>query len=185
MSKDELEQIAVELKDCFACNLSKGRKNAVAGNGDGNAKIMIVGESPGKEEDEQGKPFVGDAGETLDELLAGIGIKRKDCYVTNRVKCNPLGENKPKQKELDACQKYLDKEIEIIKPSVILLVGETAAKLASPEKMENIHGKEFSYKNIPAFVVYHPSGLNNKNKDEREEDFRKFGELVKNLEIEN
>jgi|GEM_PF-5466320 len=181
MAKNELEQITTELKICSNCDLHKNRKNVVVGNGVYNAKIMVVGEAPGAKEDDTGVPFAGDAGETLGELLSKASVERKDCYITNRIKCRPPENRDPKQSEIMACQKYLDKEIEAVKPSVILLVGEKAANLVSSDKMENIHGKEFTYKNIPAFVVYHPSGLNNKYINQREEDFHTFGEFLKNL----
>ena len=102
-----------------------------------------------------------------DLLTKQTGVKREDCYITNRVKCRPFKNRRPKAKEIRACQKYLDREIDAIKPSVILMAGKKAAESVSKDKMENIHGKEFSYKNIPAFVAYHPSGLNGKNADAR------------------
>jgi len=183
MSEEELKQIAEDVKKCRDCDLCNNRKNAVTGDGDCNVKIMVVGEAPGKEENETGKPFAGPAGKTFNELLAQTDVKREDCYITNRVKCRPPKNRFPKVKEITACQKYLDREIDAIKPSVILLVGKKAAELVSPDKMENIHGGEFSYKNVPAFVAYHPSGLNGTNADKRNEDFRKFGELVNKLGI--
>lgn len=126
----------VELRDtamqCTACRLSETRTNVVFGIGDPGADLMLVGEAPGKNEDLQGEPFVGAAGQLLDELLAGIGVRREEVYIANVLKCRPPGNRDPKEDEIDACKGYLREQIRMINPEVVLTLGNFATKLLTP-----------------------------------------------------
>ena len=123
---DSLEKIAANVRGCPLCKLSRSRKNAVPGEGQLSAKIMFIGEAPGRSEDEKGRPFVGAAGRILDELLKKAGIERSQVFITNIVKCRPPNNRVPKEDELTACRPYLDRQIALIKPKVICILGRTA-----------------------------------------------------------
>lgn len=124
------------IEDCRKCDLYKGRRNIVLGEGNIRAKLMFIGESPGGDEDRLGKPFVGKAGKLLDKIFEEIGLKREEIYITNIVKCRPPQNRDPKDDEADACKDYLRNQVILIKPKVIVLLGSVALK--------NILGKEFS-----------------------------------------
>src|SRR5574341_175911 len=119
----ELTKLSDQVRVCQRCDLAKGRTNAVPGEGPENAAIMMIGEGPGFHEDRQGRPFVGAAGQFLEELLAGIGMTREQVYITNVVKCRPPGNRDPLPNELLACEPYLNRQIELIKPNVIVTLG--------------------------------------------------------------
>ena len=119
----ELTQLYDEVRRCQLCDLGKGRTKAVPGDGPETARIMFIGEAPGYHEDQQGIPFVGAAGKFLDELLAGIGMQRKDVYICNVIKCRPPGNRDPLPDEIQACQSYLDRQIALIKPRVVITLG--------------------------------------------------------------
>ena len=123
---DSLEKIAADVRGCPLCKLSRSRKNAVPGEGQLSAKIMFIGEAPGRSEDEKGRPFVGAAGRILDELLKKAGIERSEVFITNIVKCRPPNNRVPKEDDLTACRPYLDRQIALIKPKVICILGRTA-----------------------------------------------------------
>jgi len=146
---------------CKKCDLSLSRTNTVFGSGDSNAEIMIVGEAPGKDEDLQGIPFVGRAGKLLTELLDSIHLQRENIFITNTVKCRPPENRNPKTQEIDACAYYLDEQIKIIKPKVIILLGKIAAdRMLNVDKpITELRGKKFFLKNhsIPVIVFYHPA----------------------------
>ena len=122
----ELDKIAKEIAKCQKCPLGQQRTKSVSGEGDPNTQIMFVGEAPGKQEDLQGKPFVGAAGKLLDELLLLIGLKRKDIFITNIVKCRPPANRDPLPQEIDACLHYLEQQIKIIQPKLIVTLGRHA-----------------------------------------------------------
>jgi uracil-DNA glycosylase family 4 len=128
-----------ELRDralvCTACRLAETRTNVVFGVGDSRASLMLVGEAPGKNEDMQGEPFVGAAGQLLDELLADIGIRREEVYIANVLKCRPPGNRDPKDDEIDACKGYLREQIRMIHPAVVMTLGNFATKLLVPTEM--------------------------------------------------
>ena len=121
-----LEQLASELQGCTRCGLSEGRNRVVFGSGNPRSRIMIIGEGPGKDEDEQGLPFVGKAGQLLDRILAAIQLTREDVYIGNVVKCRPPDNRVPTRVEAAACLPYLYMEIEMIQPQIIILLGSTA-----------------------------------------------------------
>lgn len=120
---------------CTKCRLSETRTNVVFGVGDPAARLMLVGEAPGKNEDLQGEPFVGAAGKLLDELLAGIGITREEAYIANVLKCRPPGNRDPQQDEIDSCKGYLRSQIRMIEPEVVLTLGNFATKLLVPTEI--------------------------------------------------
>lgn len=126
----------LELRDaamaCTACRLAETRTNVVFGVGDPQARLMLVGEAPGRNEDLQGEPFVGAAGQLLDELLAGIGIQRQQVYIANVLKCRPPGNRDPRDDEIDACKGYLREQIRMIHPQVVITLGNFATKLLVP-----------------------------------------------------
>lgn len=120
---------------CTACRLAETRTNVVFGVGSTDARLMLVGEAPGKNEDLQGEPFVGAAGQLLDELLAGIGIAREDAYIANVLKCRPPGNRDPRDDEIDSCKGYLREQIRMIAPDVVVTLGNFATKLLVPTEM--------------------------------------------------
>lgn len=129
----------LELRDaamsCTQCRLAETRTNVVFGVGDPDARLMLVGEAPGKNEDLQGEPFVGAAGRLLDELMEGIGISRKEAYIANVLKCRPPGNRDPQQDEIDACKGFLREQIRMIRPEVVMTLGNFATKLLVPTEI--------------------------------------------------
>jgi uracil-DNA glycosylase len=129
----------LELRDsalvCTACRLAETRTNVVFGAGDPEARLMLVGEAPGRNEDVQGEPFVGAAGQLLDELLGSIGIARDEAYIANVLKCRPPGNRDPKEDEIDSCKGYLREQIRMIQPEVVVTLGNFATKLLVPTEM--------------------------------------------------
>ncbi len=124
--KDTLKKVAEEVGACRRCGLSKTRTKAVPGEGPAHARMMLIGQAPGKEEDAAGKPFVGKAGKFLDQLLRKNGLDRKKLFITSPVKCYPPRNRKPHAKELKRCRPFLDRQLDIIKPKIIVLMGDTA-----------------------------------------------------------
>lgn len=141
----------IELRDtalaCTACRLAETRTNVVFGVGDPAAKLMLVGEAPGKNEDLQGEPFVGAAGQLLDELLAGIGVPRREVYIANVLKCRPPGNRDPREDEIDSCKGYLREQIRMIHPEVVLTLGNFATKLLLPTDtgITRMRGRRFEW----------------------------------------
>jgi|BEDMetMinimDraft_2_1075160.scaffolds.fasta_scaffold15281_2 uracil-DNA glycosylase family 4 len=179
MHEDNIKQLKVledEIRKCNLCPLRQYRKNAVPGEGAYNSKIMFIGEAPGEEEDKQGRPFVGKAGQVLNEILKEVGIKREEVFITNVVKCRPPHNREPNDEESNTCIKnYLEKQIELIKPSLIVLLGNVAIKyvlkLNEPSK---IRGKKYIKNNTIYFPTYHPAVAlyNPKMKDALLKDFK-------------
>src|SRR5947208_3147423 len=122
-SEEMLREVAAEVSTCTKCKLCKGRTRAVPGEGNPNAKILFIGEGPGYHEDQQGRPFVGPAGQFLDELLTSINLKRSDVFIANVVKCRPPNNRDPLPEEIQACNDYLDRQIAAINPQVIVTLG--------------------------------------------------------------
>ena len=150
------------IRSCEACGLCRRRKQAVPGVGDREADWLFVGEGPGAEEDERGEPFVGQAGRLLDNMLASIGLKRgEDVYIGNAVKCRPPHNRTPETAELAACFPYLQRQIELIRPRLIVALGRPAAQalLNQEIRIGAARGKLFSYGAIPVIVTYHPAYL--------------------------
>lgn len=159
MDWDELKSSA---DACRACRLCEARTQAVLGVGDRQADWLFVGEGPGAEEDKQGEPFVGQAGKLLDAMLASIGLKRgDDVYIANSVKCRPPGNRTPEPEETAACWPYLQRQIALLQPKLIVALGRPAAQtlLAREVKIGGARGQLFDHKGIPVIVTYHPAYL--------------------------
>jgi len=157
---DSFEKIAVDVRGCPLCKLSRSRKNAVPGEGQLSAKIMFIGEAPGRSEDEKGRPFVGAAGRILDELLKKAGIERSEVFITNIVKCRPPNNRVPKEDELTACRPYLDRQIALIKPKVICILGRTAySSLLGGSSITANRGKIVERAGQKYFLTFHPAAV--------------------------
>ena len=186
MSSEEiLKEVAAEVSVCEKCTLWKGRTRAVPGEGNPHAKIMFIGEGPGFHEDKQGRPFVGPAGQFLDELLASINLKRADVFITNVVKCRPPENRDPKPEEIDACNDYLDRQIAAISPQVIVTLGRhSMAKFFGSEKISAIHGRARKIDGRICFAMYHPAaGLHQASlKDTIRADFKKIPQVIAEAE---
>lgn len=156
----ELEQM---VSGCTLCGLQESRTHTVFGVGNRTADWLVIGEAPGADEDRQGEPFVGRAGQLLTEMLFAIGLQRDDVYICNILKCRPPGNRNPSTEEVDFCHAYLQRQIELIDPRLILVVGGVAANslLALNEKVGALRGKVHRYgeQEIPLVVTYHPAYL--------------------------
>lgn len=157
-AEETLAQIAKEVAVCTNCALHHSRKKAVPGEGPANAEIMLIGEGPGFYENEQGRPFVGAAGKFLDELLAGVGLKRSDVWIGNVVKCRPPGNRDPLPEELAACDVYLERQIAAINPKIIITLGRfSMGKFMPGARISAVHGQ--MRRVGPRFVIamFHPA----------------------------
>ena len=159
MSAEEtLAQIAAEVSVCTNCELHKTRKKSVPGVGPANSEIMLIGEGPGANENEQGLPFVGQAGKFLSELLAQAGLKRENVWIGNVVKCRPPNNRDPQPDELAACDKYLERQIETINPSIIITLGRFSMYKFNPgAKISHIHGQMRKVGDRFVISMYHPA----------------------------
>ena len=155
------DKLKKEVSQCKKCGLYKTKKNTVFGGGNINADIMFVGEAPGRDEDIQGKPFVGRAGRLLNELLHDIGINREDVYITNCLKCRPPNNRDPKPEEIKACSAYLKQQIALVKPKVIATLGRYSTYELTNKKgaLGSLRGRIFSFNNINVIPLYHPAYL--------------------------
>lgn len=157
----DLESLAASLVACARCRLSEQRKTVVFGEGAPDARVMFVGEGPGAEEDRTGRPFVGQAGQLLDRIIVAMGFDRGQTYIANVVKCRPPGNRDPKDDEIAACSAFLDRQIEFIRPDVIIALGRFAAnRLTGTEKpLGALRGRWSHYKGVPLLATYHPAYL--------------------------
>lgn len=156
--EEALAQIAGEVSACVKCELHRTRKKAVPGEGPAHAEIMLIGEGPGFYENEQGRPFVGAAGQFLDQLLQAAGLKRTDVWIGNVVKCRPPGNRDPLPEELAACDAYLERQIEIIAPKIIITLGRFSMNKFLPEaKISLVHGQMRRVGNRFIIPMYHPA----------------------------
>ncbi len=184
---DDFEILSQEVNQCTRCNLSKTRNKVVFGDGARNAEIMLIGEGPGYYEDQQGKPFVGKSGQLLDKILDVCGFNRKEhVFIGNIVKCRPPNNRDPLPEERETCLPYLYKQIEMIDPKIIILLGATALKgLIDPNaRITKVRGEWMEWKGRLVMPTFHPSALlrNEKLKHPAWEDFKKvvakYRELV-------
>jgi uracil-DNA glycosylase family 4 len=154
-----LQEIAQKILTCTLCPLSQGRTNAVPGEGNSRAEVMFVGEGPGADEDSQGRPFVGRAGQLLTRIITAMGFQREDVYITNIVKCRPPKNRTPVREEADACKPYLIAQIEAIAPRVIVSLGKVATDFfhPSPTGMTKLRGHFVEYGKILVMPTFHPS----------------------------
>ncbi len=156
-----LNSLASSIKRCNKCTLSKTRTNAVPGEGAGNAKILLVGEAPGKTEDEQGRPFVGSAGRLLDDALAKAGLRREEIFITSILKCRPPDNRNPKAPEIKACRPYLKKQIDIISPRVLVALGGYGLKglTGKSSNVGDMRKEKLDFNGTPIVVTYHPAAV--------------------------
>jgi uracil-DNA glycosylase family 4 len=156
-----LDQVAERIRTTYCCGLCPARINAVPGEGNPNAKLFLVGEGPGATEDAQGRPFVGQAGNLLNGILEAIEVPRDSVYITNIVKCRPPQNRKPLPDEIAACIPYLHRQLEIVRPKVILALGSTSAEamLGVRKSLGELRTKVHTYNGIPLIVTYHPAAL--------------------------
>ncbi len=159
--KQTLEEIKEEIGDCTRCKLHQGRTNIVFGEGNPKARLVFVGEGPGRDEDVQGQPFVGRAGQLLTKIINAMGLKRSDVYICNVVKCRPPGNRTPEQDEIATCQPFLFKQLRTIDPEVIVCLGGIAAQsvLKTKAKLGDLRGNFHSYSHAKLMVTYHPAAL--------------------------
>jgi DNA polymerase len=154
----ELRRLEKTIRVCTDCKLHLSRKNAVPGEGPSGARVMFIGEGPGFHENEQGRPFVGAAGKFLEELLAGIGLTREQVFICNVVKCRPPGNRDPLPEEVEACAKYLDEQIRIVDPRVIVTLGRfSMARYFPGARISAIHGKHKQFGERTVVAMYHPA----------------------------
>jgi DNA polymerase len=156
-----LQQIREELGDCTRCGLHKGRNKLVFGDGSATARLMFVGEGPGADEDAQGIPFVGKAGQLLNNMITAMGLKREDVYIANVVKCRPPGNRTPEPEEANTCTPFLFQQIDAVRPQVLVALGATAATylLGQRQPLAGLRGRVHAYRGMQLIVTYHPAFL--------------------------
>lgn len=182
---EALEQIAAQVRSCTACELHKGRTNGVPGEGPVNAEIMFIGEGPGFHEDQQGRPFVGQAGGLLEELLAEIGLTREDVWIGNVVKCRPPNNRDPRPEEIAACAGYLERQIELLQPKLIATLGRYSMDKFFPgARITRVHGQAKRDGSRVLIPLYHPAYIlrNMQALPEAQRDMRRIPRLLERLE---
>lgn len=177
----ELEQLADQVRACQLCRLAQARTRAVPGEGPATSAIMLVGEGPGFYEDRQGRPFVGPSGNLLEKLLAGIGLSRRQVYITNVVKCRPPGNRDPQPDEIEACRPYLDRQIELIQPRIIVTLGRfSMARYFPGQSITRIHGQAKQEDGRIIIPMFHPAAAlrNEQWMEDLQQDFAKIPALL-------
>jgi len=157
----ELSSLRTAAEACTRCRLAQGRQKVVFGAGNPAADLMLIGEAPGAEEDKQGLPFVGAAGELLTKIIQAMDMRREDVYIANILKCRPPGNRDPQPDEIAACRSFLERQIELIQPKVIVALGRIAAQalLGNDGPLGQMRGQWYSVRGVPAMVTYHPAAL--------------------------
>ena len=165
-----LEQVRDELGECTRCKLHPHRKNIVFGTGNPEAKLVFVGEGPGGEEDIQGKPFVGPAGQLLTKIINSINLSREEVYIANIIKCRPPQNRNPEPDEIKACEPFLLKQLDAIQPKIICALGTFAAQtlLETDEKISRLRGRFIDYRNSKLIATFHPAYLLRNSQKKRE-----------------
>jgi uracil-DNA glycosylase len=184
--REELVKVFREASQCTKCPLHQGRTKVVFGNGNADADLMFVGEAPGQQEDLQGLPFVGRAGNLLDQLLGEVGLQRADVFVANVLKCRPPGNRDPQPDEIETCRPYLARQVELIEPRVICTLGNFATKLLtrSQRGITSVHGRpqvhELGSRAVRVYPIYHPAAALRSTKvlEELRDDFRRLPDLL-------
>jgi DNA polymerase len=167
---ETLDDLAASAAGCALCRLSEKRKTVVFGEGDPKASVMFIGEGPGAEEDRTGRPFVGQAGKLLDRMIFAMGFEREEVYIANVVKCRPPGNRDPKDDEVAACAAYLDRQIDLIGPAVIVALGKPASRrlTGTNNPMGALRGRWSSYRGVPLMPTFHSAYLLRNPKAKRE-----------------
>ncbi len=181
----ELSDLCEQIRHCTLCPLSQCRTRAVPGEGPEDATVMFIGEAPGFHEDKSGRPFVGAAGRFLDELLASINLDRRSVYITNVIKCRPPGNRAPTPAEIEACRPYLDRQIEIIKPRMVVTLGRfSMARYFPGAKISAVHGKPRKIGGVLYYPMYHPAAALHQPALRRtvEEDMKKIPQLLAEID---
>ena len=157
----DLGELTAALSDCRLCRLSEKRNHVVVGEGGAHSKVMFVGEGPGAEEDRTGRPFVGQAGKLLDRMILAMGLDRDRVYIANVVKCRPPGNRDPQDEEMAACSPFLDRQVDLIRPDVIVALGRIAAQrlTGTSKPIGALRGRWASYRGIPLMPTFHPAYL--------------------------
>jgi DNA polymerase len=157
----QLAALATTVAGCTRCRLAEGRTQVVFGSGNPNAELMLIGEGPGAEEDRQGLPFVGAAGELLTKIIQAMDLRRDDIYIANVVKCRPPGNRDPQPDEVSACRGFLEKQIALVQPRLIVALGKVAAQtlLGNDSPIGQMRGRWYRIHGVPAMVTYHPAAL--------------------------
>jgi uracil-DNA glycosylase len=160
-SGEALETIRVDLRDCKRCKLSATRKSIVFGSGNPNAELMFVGEAPGADEDEQGLPFVGRAGQLLTKIIESIEMRREEVFICNILKCRPPGNRNPEDDEIAACEQFLMRQIASVKPKVICALGAFGSQtlLRTTEPISRLRGRLYDYRGAKLMATFHPAYL--------------------------
>jgi uracil-DNA glycosylase family 4 len=170
------------VKECVSCGLHKTRTQTVFGTGNRNARVMFIGEAPGAEEDKQGKPFVGRAGQLLTQMLRAVGFARDDVFIANILKCRPPNNRDPQAEEVEKCTPFLREQIELIKPDVLVALGRIASHflLDTTTSLSKLRGQVFKFNNTPLLVTYHPAYLlrTPADKSKAYEDLKKIREFL-------
>jgi uracil-DNA glycosylase family 4 len=178
---DELLSLQEEIRRCRKCPLYKTRKNAVPGEGPAEPKIMFVGEAPGASEDQSGRPFVGRSGELLTQLIDSLGLSRNEIFITSVLKSRPPDNRSPNQSEIDACLPYLKRQIEILNPRVVVLLGNVAVSaVIGPWKISEYHGRLYEGEGRTFFMTYHPAAALRfpRTREAMNEDFKILRKLL-------
>ncbi|UCE71030.1 MAG: uracil-DNA glycosylase [Nitrospiraceae bacterium] len=162
-----LQELREEIGDCQRCKLCRGRTNIVFGEGSSHARLMFIGEGPGRDEDLQARPFVGEAGKLLTRLIEKMGMKREEVYIANIVKCRPPNNRDPEEDEISSCRPFVERQAQIISPDVIMSLGRVSAQSILGMKMPigKLRGNFFSFNDIPLMPTYHPAYLLRNPKD--------------------
>jgi DNA polymerase len=181
---DALKAIREDIGDCTRCKLhALGRKQIVFGVGNPNADLMFVGEAPGADEDIQGEPFVGRAGQLLTKIIEAIGLKREDVYIANVIKCRPPGNRNPEPDEVEQCEQFMFRQVDTVKPKVIVALGKFAAQalLKTSDPITRLRGREYKYREAILMPTYHPAFLLRTPSAKRDvwEDMKRVREILK------
>jgi DNA polymerase len=180
--RETLEEIRADLGDCQRCKLAAGRKQIVFGQGNSHAELVFVGEGPGADEDEQGLPFVGRAGQLLNRMLQFVNVRREDVYICNVVKCRPPGNRTPERDEVEACSPFLFRQIEAIQPRLVCCLGAPAVKtvLGLKEGILKLRGRFFDFGTAKALATVHPAYVLRNPREEKilREDFEKIRDFL-------
>lgn len=182
-----LVEIAKEIKSCTKCALCRYRTNAVPGEGNPKSEILFIGEGPGQNEDKLGRPFVGEAGKFLEEMLASIKLKREDVYITNVVKCRPPNNRDPLDEEVQVCTtNYLFDQLKLIKPKLIVTLGRHSMHIFFPQirSISDVHGKAYKKANQVYFISYHPAAAlyQQSLKNTMKEDMKKIPIILREID---
>lgn len=181
----ELAELCEQVRNCVKCPLHRSRTKAVPGEGPENADIVFIGEAPGFHEDRQGRPFVGAAGRFLDELLEMIGLSRQDVYICNVLKCRPPQNRDPQSDEIETCRPYLDRQIELIRPRMVVTLGRfSMARWFANSRISHIHGRPRKLGGRLYYPMYHPAAALHQPRLRRavEEDMRRIPDLIAQID---